>query len=191
VAARKPRPQSLCHVGTLDQSKPTASARLARQHLSRVEHEFGRLSTNTGWHHSASAVLTGWRLRGSKQLLKTVTTVNITPNPDGSWLPWVNTPVNTPGEQDHARSSRRLLVRNRAGKSQTRSRRRGRQAQTPGQLWGAQTRSGVQITCFVMCDRIYATPTGPASRSVLAHREPRAGHQPLLPSHRTLRRSRS
>src|SRR6266498_5634233 len=31
VAARKPHPQSLCHVGTLDQSKPTASARLARQ----------------------------------------------------------------------------------------------------------------------------------------------------------------
>src|SRR5713226_1817718 len=25
--------------------------------LSRVEREFGRLSTNTGWHHSASAVL--------------------------------------------------------------------------------------------------------------------------------------
>src|SRR6266496_4880976 len=31
MAARKPRPQSLCHVGTLNQSKPTASARLARQ----------------------------------------------------------------------------------------------------------------------------------------------------------------
>src|SRR6266540_4102804 len=40
-------PQSLCHVGTLDQSKPTASARLARQpsHASStssaVEHEYG------------------------------------------------------------------------------------------------------------------------------------------------------
>ena len=46
MAARKPHPQSLCHVGTIDQSYPTASARLARQPSrasSRVrqEHEYG------------------------------------------------------------------------------------------------------------------------------------------------------
>ena len=82
MAARKPRSQSLCHVGTLDQSKPTASARLASA-LSRVEREFGRLSTSG---------LAPLRIRGLdrvaltriKHLLKAVNTVNITPNPDGS-----------------------------------------------------------------------------------------------------------
>ena len=35
MAARKPRPQSLCHVGTLDQSKPFQPPRLALPPLRR------------------------------------------------------------------------------------------------------------------------------------------------------------